>query len=147
MWAPRLMLRAFVLAIVWLGAARAPQADDGAFVVIVNPETRTDAIDRDFLRGAYLKKIVEWGEGEAIHPVDLPTRYPARDAFTEQVIRKTPAQLRAYWNQQIFSGKGTPPPEVSSPQDAIAYVIGTPGAIGYIPANVDPGRAKVVRVK
>ena len=63
------------------------------------------------------------------------------------MLRKTPAQLKSYWNQQIFSGKGVPPPEADSTADVIAYVLANPGAVGYLPVDVDPGRAKVVEVK
>ena len=62
-------------------------------------------------------------------------------------MRKTPAQLKSYWNQQIFSGKGVPPPEADSPAAAVAYVLANPGAIAYVPADTDPGRTRVIGVR
>ena len=145
---PRTMLRLLALALVVLGLASSSIAgEDGAFVVIVNPQTPVDAVDRDFLRDAYLKKTTEWGDGETIRPIDLTAKYAARERFTEQVVRKTPAQLRTYWNQQIFSGKGVPPPEAEAPADVIEYVFANKGAVGYIPADVDAGKAKVIKVR
>lgn len=144
------ILHLVTLALVVLGLASLSLAgdDDGpGFKVIVNPGTKIEAVDRDFLRDAYLGKATEWGDGETIHPLDLASRFPARDKFTEHVIRKSPAQLRTYWNQQIFSGKGVPPPEADAIADAIEYVVSTPGAVGYLPADADPGRAKVIRIK
>jgi len=144
---PRTMLRLLTLALVVLGLATSSLAgEDGAFVVIVNPQSPIDSIDRDFLRDAYLKKTTEWGSGETIRPIDLTTKYAARDRFTEQVVRKTPAQLKTYWNQQIFSGKGVPPPEADAVADVIAYVLDHLGGVGYVPASVDVGDAKPVRV-
>ena len=70
-----------------------------------------------------------------------------REAFTRDVLKKTPAQLKTYWSQQIFSGKGVPPPEASSIDEAIAYVLANPGAVGYIPDDVDPKGAKVIEVR
>src|SRR6185503_15988613 len=119
------ILRLVTLALVVLGLASASLAsneDDPGFKVIVGPDTKIEAVDRDFLRDAYLGKATEWGDGETIHPLDLASRFPARDKFTEHVIRKSPAQLRSYWNQQIFSGKGVPPPEADAIGDAIEYV-------------------------
>jgi ABC-type phosphate transport system substrate-binding protein len=140
--------RLLAFAMIVLGLANTSIAgDDGGFKVIVNPELPVDAADRDLLRDVYLKKTTEWGNGDTAHPVDLASKFPARDRFTEHVIRKTPAQLRTYWNQQIFSGKGVPPPEADSVADAVAYVVATKGAVGYIPADADPGRAKVIRLK
>ena len=117
------------------------------FKIIVNPENRVDAVSREFLRNAYLKKATTWGPGGTIRPVDLTSKLPVRDQFTHDVIKKTPAQLKTYWNQQIFSGKGVPPPEADSVQAVISYVLANPGAVGYLPVDVDPGKAKVVGIK
>jgi hypothetical protein len=40
-----------------------------------------------------------------------------------------------------------PPPEAESPAGVIQYVLANKGAVGYIPAEVDPGKAKVIRVR
>jgi ABC-type phosphate transport system substrate-binding protein len=136
-----------LLALVVMSPGHASTATTGDFKVIANPEVSGDAVDRDFLRDAYLKKSNEWGNGEAIHPIDLASKFRERDRFTEQVIRKTPAQLRTYWNQQIFSGKGVPPPEADAVDDVIDYVVSTKGAIGYVPLDVDAGKAKVLKLR
>lgn len=142
------VLRLLTLALVVFGLAGSSRAgDDGSFVVIVNPENTVDSVDRDFLRDAYLKKVTEWGGGESIHPIDLPDKYAARARFTEQVVHKTPAQLKTYWNQQIFSGKAVPPPEAESAGEVVRYVLANKGAVGYVPADVDVGKAKVIRVR
>jgi len=139
-------MRAFLIAMVCLCATGTSIAGDDAFKVIVNPENKATAVDRDFLRDAYLKKTQEWGDGKTIKPVDLASKFPQRDRFTHDVIGKSPSQLKSYWNQQIFSGKGVPPPEADSTTEVIDYVLANPGAVGYVPVNVDAGRAKVVKV-
>ena len=144
----RTILRLTLFAASTLALAGSSLAsEDGGFKVIVNPENPVGTVERDFLRDAYLKKSSEWSDGETIHPIDLPSRFPARDRFIDHVIRKTPAQLRTYWNQQIFSGKGVPPPEAESVADVIAYVLAHKGAVGYLPADVDPGRAKTIPIR
>jgi ABC-type phosphate transport system substrate-binding protein len=145
----RTSLRLVILALVVLGLASASRAgsEGGEFKVIVNPDNPVDSVSRDFLRDAYLGKASEWGNGDTVHPIDLTERFAAREKFTEEVIRKTPAQLRTYWNQQIFSGKGVPPPEGDSVADVIDYVVSTPGAVGYLPADADPGKAKVIGIR
>ena len=122
-------------------------AETSGYVVIVNSDVRIGELDRDFVRDIYLKKTIEWGGGTTIHPIDLSAPFAVRDQFVRDVLHKTPAQLKNYWNQQIFSGKGVPPPETDSAAAVIAYVVSHPGAIGYIPAGVDPGHARVVHVK
>jgi ABC-type phosphate transport system substrate-binding protein len=144
----RTTLHACVVAIALMGLAGAPVAgDDPGFKLIVNPSNPVDSVARDFLRDAYLKKATEWNDGEVIRPIDLAPKFPERDRFTEQVIRKTPAQLRTYWNQQIFSGKGVPPEEADALPEAIGYVLKHRGAVAYIPRDADPGGAKVIRIR
>lgn len=136
-----------LLALVVMSPGRASTAASGDFKVIANPQVAGDSVDRDFVRDAYLKKSTEWGNGDTIHPIDLASKFRERDRFTEQVIRKTPAQLRTYWNQQIFSGKGVPPPEADAVADVIDYVVSTKGAIGYVPVDVDVGKAKILKLR
>ena len=115
--------------------------------VIVNPANPVSEVSRGFLREAFLKKSTQWSRGETIRPIDLARKYPIRDRFTRDVVRKTPAQLKSYWSQQIFSGKGVPPPEADTTTSVIAYVLANKGAVGYVPADADTRGAKVVKVK
>jgi len=126
---------------------RSAFAADERFVVIVHPDNPVASVDRDFLRDAFLKKATDWSHGEQIRPVDLSARFGVREVFIRDVLRKTAAQLRSYWNQQIFSGKGTPPVEADSISEMIEYVLANAGAVGYLPSGTAPGRAKVVEVK
>jgi len=134
---------AIVVALV-LGLASQTLAGEATFKIIVNPKNPIGSIRRDFLREAFLKKEETWSDGDTIRPIVLSSRFPVRDQFTRDVLKKTPAQLRTYWNQQIFSGKGVPPPETDSTDSLIAYVLANPGAVGYIPSDADPHGAKVI---
>lgn len=137
--------------LVLLAVAVAPavpsRASTASFQVIVHPDNPVDSISRDFARRAYLKKVKTWSGGAKVKPIDLPKGASARDRFTRDILKKTPAQLRSFWNQQVFSGKGVPPPEADSTAAAIAYVTSHAGAIAYIPADADPGDAKVVTLE
>lgn len=144
---PRLLHRALPFALVVLCLATSAIAGDESWKLIVNPDNQVTSISADFVRKAYLKKSTEWSDGTAIRPVDLAAKSPVRTRFTKDVLKKTPSQLKSFWNQQIFSGKGLPPPAVDSAADVIAYVLANPGAIGYVPATADTGRAKVLEVR
>jgi hypothetical protein len=129
---------------VWLGLASAATSDD--YKIIVHPDNPIAAIDRHFLRDAYLRKSSDWSNGAAIRPIDLPSRYAVRGRFGQEVLRKSSSQLKSYWNQLIFSGKGVPPPEADSPDAVVAHVIANRGGVGYLPLDADPGSAKVIKV-
>jgi ABC-type phosphate transport system substrate-binding protein len=136
---------ALVLVAIGLGAAGFARADDGEFQVIVHPDNPATAVDRGFLRDVYLKKATSWRNGAVARPIDLPPGR-VRERYTQAVLKKTRSQLRSYWNQQIFSGKGVPPPAAESVAAAIAFVRSHPGAIGYVPAGADVAGTKVVRL-
>jgi len=127
-----------------LGAEPAADKPAAAYVIIVHPANKVAELTREFVRNAYLKKATTWSGGETIRPVDLNRRFPVRKQFTEQVLKKSMTQLKIYWNQQIFSGKGVPPPEKDSEAAVITYVLSNKGAIGYLAAGADPRGAKVV---
>ena len=143
----RAIASALALAMLWLGLARASVASQEDFKVIVNPENPQSAVNRAFLRDAFLKKATNWPHGKAIRPIDLAGKLPIRELFTAEVLNKTASQLRSYWTQRIFTGLDVPPPEADSAQAAIRYVLKNPGAVAYLPANVDAGGAKVIRLE
>src|SRR5262245_59398004 len=119
-----------VVGALWLavlGGKAGALADDGGFAIVVHPDNPIAAVDRELLRDAYLRKASQWRNGGAIHVVDLSPRFQARDRFARDVLKKTPAQLKRYWNQQIFTGKGIPPRELDSTAAVIAYVLSDRG--------------------
>lgn len=143
----RTIIMVVVLGLLGLELATSRAADSGRYKVIVHPSNPITWVDQGFLRNAYLKKEIEWADGRTILPVDLGARFSVRDHFTHDVIKKTSAQLRNYWNQRIFSGQGAPPPEADLSAGVITYVLAHPGAVGYLPAEVDAGGAKVIEVR
>lgn len=140
------MLAAAAVA-AWATAAPpvpATAAPETEFKIIVHPDNPVGAVEVSFLRDVYLKKTVSWGHGRSARPIDLS---PVRERFAAKVLRKTPSQLRYYWNGRVFSGKGVPPPQVDSVAAAVEYVIEHPGAVAYLPADADTGDAKVIELR
>lgn len=138
---------ALALCVVAGAALGAPAKRSAAFQVIVNPQNAVTSLDVAFVRDAYLKRVTTWEDGDTVRPADLTARFPAREAFVHDVLGKTLPQLRSYWNQQIFSGRGVPPPELDSEAAMIRYVLANRGAIGYLPAGASPQTAKVVELQ
>lgn len=118
-----------------------------AYRVIVNPRNPRRVLSRSFLRDAFLRKSITWSDGETIRPADLARPYASRARFELEIVGKTPAQLRAYWNQQVFSGKGVPPPALDSEAAVLAYVRRHRGSVAYLPATASTEGVAVVAVK
>lgn len=133
------------LLVILLSASALAQAP--AYRVIVHPSNAVASLSRDQLADAFLKKVTRWPSGEAIRPVDLHSGASARQKFVHDVLRRSLAAVRSYWQQLIFSGRNIPPPELDSDAAVIAYVLKYPGAIGYVSGDANVADAKVIAVK
>lgn len=84
------------------------------------------------------------GRSAELRLVDLPEGSPTRDMFYKKVAQRDAAQVKAAWSRIVFSGRGTPPREVS---DAVAVkkaVAADPKTVGYIEKAAVDGSVKVV---
>lgn len=117
-----------------------PPAPD--FLLIIHPGNPVDSASREFLTEAFLKKTTRWRDGTSIRPVDQRPDSPVRRKFSESVLRRSVPAIRNYWQQRIFSGRDTPPPELDSDQAVVSYVTKHPGAVGYVSAGTKLQSAK-----
>ena len=108
---------------------------EAAFVVVVNDKNASDAVSRTVVSRFFLKKAARWENGAAVLPVDLPASSPIRDAFTREVLSKSVGSIKAYWQQQIFSGRDGPPPEKGDDAAVLEFVQSNPNAIAYVSAG------------
>jgi ABC-type phosphate transport system substrate-binding protein len=126
----------------------AQPAHSAAFVVIVHADNPVRAIARDDLSKIFLKRTVKWPDGKVVEPVDLVPAAASRNAFTAGVHRKSVAAIRAFWQQQIFSGRDVPPPEKATDADVTDFVKEHAGAVGYVsPTATLPAGVKSIRVE
>jgi ABC-type phosphate transport system substrate-binding protein len=115
--------------------------------VIVNAKNPVTRLERRFIAEAFLKKRTHWDGDEPIQPVDLGQRSAVRDRFSRDVLDRDVASVRRYWAQQVFSGRGVPPPEVPNDADVIKYVAAHPGGIGYVAAGASLAGVKTIEVE
>jgi ABC-type phosphate transport system substrate-binding protein len=124
-----------VLSLAFLLLASVPGSWSAAaqttFKVIVHPTVPGKSIRKQVLADVFLVKVVKWGDGSAIHPVDLSLTSPVRVAFASSVLGFTAFQLNQYWRQEVAKGR-VPPPVKQSDDEVIAFVASNPGAIGYV---------------
>ena len=100
-----------VVAVVTGTSLASAQGRQAGYQLIVNPSNGASAFDRDFVADAFLRKTTTWPGGETIRPADLQPQSPVRRAFSEEVLRRSVAEVKGYWQQRIFSGRDMPPPE------------------------------------
>jgi len=116
-----------------VGGSLASAEEELAFTVIVHATNQVAQISKQELSQFFLKKVKHWKDSDAeVLPVDLVDTLPVRERFSEAVHNRDIASIKAYWQKQIFSGRGVPPEEKKSEAEVLQYISDNPGAIGYI---------------
>ncbi|HLB08702.1 MAG TPA: hypothetical protein VK617_04160 [Gemmatimonadaceae bacterium] len=124
------------LAAAMIAAGRPPAVK---VVVIVNSANPVSTMRREQVARMFLREVPAWNNGEEILPVDQLERSPSRITFAREVQLQTVSSLKTYWQQRIFSGNESPPPERVSDSDVLTYVRSNAGAIGYVVEGTDLG--------
>lgn len=127
-----------VLAVLTCLATAFPaSAEETSIRIIVHPSNGAQAFTRRELSDLFLKKTTRWPDGAAVHPVEPPERSMTRLHFLSGVMGKTAFALKVFWKRRVAEGHDAPPEELPSDADVVAYVRGTPGAIGYVSPETD----------
>ncbi|MDE2368859.1 MAG: hypothetical protein KGN16_07785 [Burkholderiales bacterium] len=117
--------------------------DKDAVVLIANPSV--PHLDLATVQRLYTGRAVEVG-GNAVVVVNAAPGSPLRERFMATVLKQSDEQYIAYWTVRKHIGKGTPPVELKSSAEIIAFVLGMPGGVGYIAASdLRPGMNVVLR--
>jgi ABC-type phosphate transport system substrate-binding protein len=129
------------------GSSRVADASDAELKIIIHPSNAARTAEKGFLADAFLKKVTRWPGGETIHPLDQRPDTAVRRSFSQNILKRTVAAVRSYWQQRIFSGRDVPPPELDSDASVIDYVERTPGAVGYVSRGAKLGSARELQVQ
>ena len=131
-----------LLPVLLLGFALPALAD---VAVIVHPSNGND-IDKAFIKKAFVGKVKSFDNGDGIIAINQESGNKPTEEFNEKILNKSASQLKAYWSKQLFTGKGTPPKEVSSNEEVIQLVASNPNFIGYVDASQVNDSVKVIGV-
>ena len=112
-------------------------------VVVVHPSNKAN-ISKKNIQRIFLGKMKEYPGGGTATPIYLPAENPVADQFNVKVLKKNIFQLRAYWGQYVFTGKGMPPKQVDSMQQVMSLVSSNEDAIGYIDSGSVNSSVKVI---
>jgi len=109
-----------------------------ADVVVVVNAANSEAVSKDQIVNVFL------GKSTALTPIDQADGSAIRGEFYKKVADKDAAQAKALWSKLVFTGKATPPKEVSSSADVKKAIAANPKAIGYIEKSAVDATVKVV---
>jgi ABC-type phosphate transport system substrate-binding protein len=129
-------MNSIVKSLFALGLSLGAAAANADIVVIVSAKNSANTMTAEEISSIFL------GKSTALKPVNNAA--PVRSQFYTEVAGKDDAQVKAIWSKLVFTGKATPPKELSSSADVVKAVAADPNAIGYVDkASVD-GTVKVV---
>lgn len=131
-----------IFAMVMLVAV--PLVSSAEIVVITNNGSGVDALSEGDVSKIFLGKSNSFPNSKPVIPVVLNADHPLRADFDKQVLKKNPNQMQAYWSQQIFTGRGTPPQEFSDEITIKKLVAENPSLIGFISADKVDESVRVV---
>ena len=117
-----------------MGLAVQARADD---IVVIVHKDNTQAIDLGYVQQLYVGAVRGWPDGTPALVLDQPNGSSGRELFSTTVLRRSSANVRAIWAQNIFTGRGLPP-KVAADDEMKRLVAGNRNAIGYVrPSQVD----------
>ncbi len=126
-------------------AAQQPAA--AGVAIVVNPQTRVDALSFDQLRRVFLAVQQFWPDGSRI---TLLVRAPVaseRQLVLDRIYRMSEDRFREYWIAKMFRAEVASGPKlVYSPEMARELVTVIPGAITFVPVSAVSAGMKVLRI-
>ena len=115
--------------------------------VIVNADNPITSASQEQVANYFLKKETSWSNGMKVVPVYQEETSSIHAQFAKRIIGKTVSALKAYWNQNIFSGRAIPPAIKTSDQKVVSFVGSNQGAIGYVSGSAGLSGVKVLKVR
>lgn len=144
---PLLLAALWTLPSMW-STEPAGRAD---YALVVSASNPISSIKRRELARIFMKKVTRWQDGSAIMPVDQSASSPIRTSFTRDVMRAEGlgqlSSIVAYWQQEIYSGTGSPPEVKNSDADVLAFVTAKRGGVGYVSAAADLSGVKALKIE
>ena len=109
-------------------------ADD--LVVVVLRENGVPALSRAEVFDIFMGRSRSLPDGRRVVPLDLGEGSILRDRFYQEVLERSPAQVRAHWARLLFTGRGSPPRSVDSLDEVLLAMKQNPQSIAYLPRRV-----------
>lgn len=131
------MKAVIIFCMVLMGSAHAD-------IVIIGHSSNTNSVSVEELQRLYTGKSSSFANGESALPLNLGDANSLRTSFDEKALGRSSSQIKAYWSKLVFTGKGTPPKEVSTEDEMVKLVSSNPNLLGYVSSSADVSGVKVL---
>lgn len=103
-----------------------------SIVIVINTTDKNLVLNKQQIRHIYMGGALS----NHFKPVHLPQGNPMRVDFNTKVVGLTESRMQAYWAQMKFTGRSSPPIELSSVDEVIDYLKRVDNAVAYLPAEI-----------
>ena len=117
-----------------------------AVEIVANPDVPMKQLTRNELQAIFTMRLRAWPNGVPVRVFVLPDNAPQHSEFAKEKLSIFPYVLRNYWDRMVFSGTGQFPAELASPAEMHERIADTPGAVGYLPAELVDQRVRALKV-
>ncbi len=125
-------------------------ATPAPLAIIVHP-SNTAPISYDQVLHLYLNKARDFADTAdatsmttAALVLHVNRSDPLHAEFCMQLMNMSPSQYKSYWSRLLFAGSAVPPLYLDSQQQLLERVMQQPNAIGYVSADADLSKVRVL---
>ena len=116
-------------------------------VAVVSAKSAVTALSANQVADIFLGRSTRFPDGTQAVPIDQNEDSPVRDRFYAQFTGKSPSQVKAHWSKIIFTGRGHPPRQAATGQEARKLIAENPSAIGYIDNSLVDSSVRVLAAR
>ena len=113
-------------------------------VVVVNRDNPITTLNKREIIDLYMGRNLYFPDGKLALRLDHPPTSKERETFYQQLVKKSVAQVNAYWAKLLFTGKASPPMLMGDSEQLLDTIRNNRNAIGYIDETKLDDSVKVV---
>lgn len=114
--------------------------------VIVHPDSALAALDLADVKRLFLGKTHILNGEVSLVPINQAQDRSIRLDFERKILHKSARQIRAYWVERIFTGKGLPPRSAGDDEEIRQLIAKDKGLLGYIDVKMLDATVKAVLI-
>ncbi|WP_222422599.1 type 2 periplasmic-binding domain-containing protein [Rheinheimera sediminis] len=112
-------------------------------VAVIVHATNQQALTESDIKNLFTGKLKSFPDGNPVIVLNLPEGDPNQSLFNQKVLGRSDAQVKAFWSKLMFTGKGTPPKEVTA-EEMIKLVSENPSTIGIVDSAAVSDKVRVL---
>jgi hypothetical protein len=118
---------------ILLGLTSSHALKANSIVVVANTQDTSITLSRQEIRNLFMGGALSYD----LRAIALPPENQTRVLFNTKVVGLTESRIQSYWAQMRFSGRKTPPTELTNETLVIEYLQRHPGTVAYLPADAE----------